>query len=231
MTMVDNLLAERGATAKGRPPDEPNTAGYAPGKRIPRFGESTEQMEQDGGSQTNNDQSSNMYTCNSPNRSETYSPEASSLLRASNRGSSTGHDRNLDSGQHTQSGNHAPGEHLEPPNPPNLTSRHRGQPFGVSPTDVGYKELIKLLIEFPLRQGNSGNDVALFFKHFITVLFAANREILLTKWTPGDENPISKAIDIVYSEESIGEYYFGMKTLHDKRRIIGFTRILSSEKF
>ena len=121
-------------------------------------------MEQDGGSHANNDQSSKTYPGNSPNRSETYSLGASSLSRALNRGISTGHDRNLDSCQRTQSGNHAPGKHLEPPNPPNLTSRHRGQPFGVSSNAVGCKEVIKLSIEFPLRQGNSGNNIALFFK-------------------------------------------------------------------
>ena len=54
---------------------------------------------------------------------------------------------------------------------------------------------------------------------------------MLPKWIPGDENPISKAIDIAYNEETIGEYHAGMKTMHDKKRVIGFTRILSSDKF
>ena len=67
-----------------------------------------------------------------------------------------------------------------------------------------------------MRNGNSGNDFALFFKRFITVLFAANREIFFTKWILGDENLISMAIDIAYNEEIIGEYYAGMKILHDK---------------
>ena len=44
-------------------------------------------------------------------------------------------------------------------------------------------------------------------------------------------NPIAKAIDIDYSKKIIREYYAGMKTLHDKKRMIGFTRILSSNKF
>ena len=70
-----------------------------------------------------------------------------------------------------------------------------------------------------------------FFKRFITVLFAATTDILLTKWTLGDENPITKAIYIAYSKETIWEYYAGMKTLHDKKRMIGFTRILSNDKF
>ena len=108
--------------------------------------------------------------------------------------------------------------------------RPTGLQFGGN-SEVGHREVIKLSIEFPLRNGNSGNDIALFFKRFITVLFAANREILLTKWILGDENPISKAIDIAYNEDTISEYYLGMKTLRDKKRIIGFTRILSTDKF
>ena len=97
--------------------------------------------------------------------------------------------------------------------------------------EVGHREVVNLSIKFPLKNGNSANDIGLFFKRFITVLFAADREILLTKWTPGNENPISKAIDIAYDADTIGEYYSGMKTMHDKRRIVGFTRILSTAKF
>ena len=59
--------------------------------------------------------------------------------------------------------------------------------------------------------------VALFFKRFIAVLFAANRSILLEKWIPGEKNPISKAIYIAYTEEAISKYYSGMKTLHNKQ--------------
>ena len=123
-------------------------------------------------------------------------------------------DRHEPRGQRTTDLRHSP--HAEPPNPPNLGARHTGLPFGVN-TTVDHREVIKLSIESPLRNGNSGNDIALFFKRFITVLFAANREILLTKWIPGEENPISKAIDIAYNEDTISEYYSGMKTLHDKK--------------
>ena len=122
---------------------------------------------------------------------------------------------------------------MEPPSPPNLGMRHTGQSFGISRSAIGHREVIKLSVEFPLKSGNNVNDIQLIFKRFITVLFAANREILLTKWIPGDKNPISKAIDIAYADDNsvLNEYYAGMKTLHDKKRIIGFTRILSSDKF
>ena len=41
--------------------------------------------------------------------------------------------------------------------------------------------VIKLSIKFPLQHGHHSNDIALFFKRFITILFAANRSILLEK--------------------------------------------------
>ena len=53
----------------------------------------------------------------------------------------------------------------------------------------------------------------------------------MTKRIPGSENPISKAVGIAYNEETIREYYAGMKTLHNKNRVVGFTRILSGDKF
>ena len=46
-----------------------------------------------------------------------------------------------------------------------------------------------------------------------------------------------KAIDIAYMDQDTGdnlvldEYYAGMNTLLDKKRIIRFTRILSTKKF
>ena len=117
-------------------------------------------------------------------------------------------------GQRTTDQRNSP--NYEPPNPPNLGMRLTGLPFGIN-NAVGHREVINLSIELPLRNGNSGNNITLFFKKFITVLFAADREILLTKWIPGDENPISKAIDIAYNEDTISEYYLGMKKLHDKK--------------
>ena len=122
---------------------------------------------------------------------------------------------------------------LEPSTLPNLGSRHFGRPFGISYFDIGHRKIIKLSIEFPLRTVNSKNDIELFFKRFITVLFAANKQQFLTKWIPGNANPISKAIDIAYTDDSsvLDTYYAGMKTLHDKKKIIGFTRIISSNKF
>ena len=65
----------------------------------------------------------------------------------------------------------------------------------------------------------------------MTVLMAANREIRLLKWESSAENPITKAIDIAYDEDTISEYFSGMKMKSDRRRIVGFTRISSPVKF
>ena len=60
---------------------------------------------------------------------------------------------------------------------------------------------------------------------------ATNREILLEKWEPSDENPISKAGNIAYTEGATSQYYAGMHTYNDKRSVVGFTRILSNKPF
>ena len=60
---------------------------------------------------------------------------------------------------------------------------------------------------------------------------AANKDILLEKWEPSNENLISKASDIAYNEDMIAEFYAGMKIMNYKRSIIGYSRILSNESF
>ena len=76
-----------------------------------------------------------------------------------------------------------------------------------------------------------------FFKGFIMVLFASNKEIELLKWdnSPEDtrlkEYPIVNAADIAYDEDTISKYYSGMKQQKDGQRMLGFTRILTLEPF
>ena len=190
--MVDEILAERGTTSNGRPPDGTHISGTAPGNRILRFGERAEQMEQERASQTSNDRLSNTYEGNPKSQEQpglSHSPDGSSLTRADLAGNTTRHSGHTQAQSNNQS-DHDLSEQFEPPNPPNLTSQTRGRPFDVSRTAVARREVIKLSIEFPLRQGNNRNNIALFFKKIITVLFTANTEILLTKWIPGDKNPI-----------------------------------------
>ena len=116
-----------------------------------------------------------------------------------------------------------------PPEPTTLPPRQPAA-FEINQTFDNNNE-IKLAIEFPLKGGKQANDVALFFKRFMTVLMAANKGINLLKWDSSSENPIAKAIDIAYDEDTISEYYSGMKMKSDRRRIVGFTRIQSPVKF
>ena len=43
---------------------------------------------------------------------------------------------------------------------------------------------------------------------------AGNKDILLEKWDPSNENPIPKASDIAYNEDTIAEFYAGMKAVN-----------------
>ena len=116
-----------------------------------------------------------------------------------------------------------------PPAPTTLPSRQPAD-FEVNKVFDNNNE-IKLAIEFPLKGGKQANDIALFFKRFMNVLMSANSEIKLLKWETSPENPIAKAIDIAYDEDTISEYYSRMKMKSDRQRIVGFTRIHSPVKF
>ena len=65
----------------------------------------------------------------------------------------------------------------------------------------------------------------------MAMLFSCGSDIQLLKWTGTAENPIMAAGDIAYDEETIGLFYSGMKMQGDKNRIIGYSRILTSDPF
>ena len=119
-----------------------------------------------------------------------------------------------------------------PPDPPSLLPRiKRGAAFGVQKCAIDTRQELKLSIEFPLSKGKSGNDIALFYKRFMTVLFASTKDMQLLKWEGSTENPILKAADIAYDENTIGEFYSGMKIQNDRQRMIGYSRILTPDPF
>ena len=124
-------------------------------------------------------------------------------------------------------------QEVRPPAPPSLLSKpNQGVSFGVCPSGIGTQEELKLSIEFPLLKGKNGNDIAMFFKRFCTVLFTANKDIQLVKWDKeSTENPIVNAADIGWDEATISEFYTGMKRQSDGRRMIGFTQIMTPEPF
>ena len=103
-----------------------------------------------------------------------------------------------------------------------------GVAFGVKANYVLTQVKIKLAIELPLKGRRNSNDVALFFKICAAVAISTNFEIRLLKWDKSTtKNPMSKAIDIVYDEDTISKCFSGMKIKQYQERIIGFTKIVS----
>jgi len=121
---------------------------------------------------------------------------------------------------------------LVPPDPPSLLpQRARGAPFGIQKQTVNTRQELKLSIEFPLSKSKHGNDTALFFKRFMTVLFALSKDLQLLKWEGTTENLILAASDIDDDEDAIGQFYSGMKMQNDRNRMIGYSQILASDPF
>ena len=120
----------------------------------------------------------------------------------------------------------------KPPHAPSLLPKSAGgAEFTLPKQPADTRQELKLSIEFPLSRGKSGNDIALFFKRFMSILFACGTDIQLLKWEGGTENPIMAAGDIAYDEETIGQYYSGMKLQGNKNRMIGYSRIMTSDTF
>ena len=60
---------------------------------------------------------------------------------------------------------------------------------------------------------------------------AVNKDILLQKWEPSNDDLISKASDIACNDDIIAEFCAGMKVANNKHSIIGYNRILSNKIF
>ena len=118
-----------------------------------------------------------------------------------------------------------------PASPSLLPQRPRGSSFGSQKQGVDTRQELKLSIEFPLSHRKSGNDIAMFLKRFMSVLFQASNDLQLLTWEGTTENPILSATDIAYDEETISQYYSGMKMQNDRNRMIGYSRILTSDPF
>ena len=69
-----------------------------------------------------------------------------------------------------------------PPKPPSLLpkSAHMAL-FGIIKQKAIMCQELKLSIKFPQSKGKNGNDIGLFFKHFMTVLFLLSSNIQLLK--------------------------------------------------
>ena len=92
-----------------------------------------------------------------------------------------------------------------PPDPPSLLPQRASKAtFGIQKQVVDTRQELKLSIEFPLSKSKNGNDIVLFYKIFMTVLFASSKDLQLLKWEGSTENPIMAAADIAYDETTIG---------------------------
>ena len=93
-----------------------------------------------------------------------------------------------------------------PPQAPVLQDRsvRASEAFFVNAGDSESTREIKLTVEFPTQaKQDSTNDISLYFKRFAIVLLAAHPSISILNWENPAQNPVTKAIDIAPTEESI----------------------------
>ena len=84
-----------------------------------------------------------------------------------------------------------------PPSAPSLLQKSgRGATFGVPKQKVDTCQELKSIIEYLLSKGKNGNDIALFYKQFISVLFSCGSDIQLLKWQGSMESSIIVTGDI-----------------------------------
>ena len=62
--------------------------------------------------------------------------------------------------------------------------------------DVERVTEIRLQVEFPMQNNNRKNNVADYFKRFITVLFVAKPGITLLNWQDSNLNPIQRSMNL-----------------------------------
>ena len=77
---------------------------------------------------------------------------------------------------------------------------------------------IELSTKFSFESGCNVNDVALFLGHTIDM-------------EKSSQSPTFKDVDVTYNENTISEYYSGMKVKGDRKRIVDFTKTSSPEPF
>ena len=104
--------------------------------------------------------------------------------------------------------------------------------FFVNAGDSKSTREIKLTVEFPTQvQQDNTNDISLYFKRFATVLLAAHPSISILNWEHPGQNPVTKAIDIAPTEESIKQYFSGVVVQANRNKSKGFVKIQSATTF
>ena len=80
-------------------------------------------------------------------------------------------------------------------------------------------------------QKDRKNNVADYFKRFITILFAAEPGITLLNWENPTQNPIQRSMNLQGTKEVISQYFAGMKVHQYQKKIIGQVKITSPVPF
>ena len=80
-------------------------------------------------------------------------------------------------------------------------------------------------------QTEQATDLALCFKRFAAALLRADKSLSILNWFHPLQNPIKNAGDIACDEETIKNYYAGMRILHSRQRVLGTIKVRTTESF
>ena len=95
-----------------------------------------------------------------------------------------------------------------------------------------FKKVIKLSVEIPLKmEDKKTNDLAIYFKRFATILLVADTTLSILNWDDEEQNPIKKSGDIQCSEETVKQYFSGMRIIQSRWRVQGFVKIMTLVPF
>ena len=120
----------------------------------------------------------------------------------------------------------------EPPSASVLVPKHHQSEFSVLEHNVSKTQKNRLSVEFPTQPKDSNpNDISMYFKKLMTILFAVDKKMVLLNWDNPSQNPITKAIDIQPSKEEISHYFSGMRVLSNSKKISWFVKIESEQPF
>ena len=130
------------------------------------------------------------------------------------------------------SGNMGTQEHATPPQAERLGPKASREPFSVENASTTIKREVKLTVEFPLRENLAhANDLANYFKKFISVILKADPTMAILNWDHPTQNPIRNASDLGQSEEEIRQYFNGYRVIARAKKVLGYVKIETAVPF
>ena len=122
--------------------------------------------------------------------------------------------------------------YFDPPNTPVLHDKTRPESFLAKDAMVTKTQKIQLMVEFPTQpQASKPNNVTMYFKQLMTLLFAVDQTMVLLNWDDPSQNPVTKIIDIKGNKEELSHYFLGMRVLSNSKKITGFIKISTEQPF